>query len=141
MPKDTQNKDPYVLMAWSGGLDSTYMIQHYLDKGYKVDLLPIHILNNENKNKNEDITREKIYEQFYKNNNRVTLLDKSEFSAYYTPEVIFAQAPVWLTALSVNIRAYHTEAAVGYIMNDDAISFLKEFKKLWNSLLFNSKRK
>ena len=34
-----------VLVAWSGGLDSTYLIQRYLEMGYGVDAVTCNLAN------------------------------------------------------------------------------------------------
>ena len=48
---------------------------------------------------------------------------------------VFSQLPMWLLGLLFqdNENSNYDEIAIGYIMNDDVISYLKEIKKMWKS--------
>ncbi len=122
-----------VLIAWSGGLDSTYLVQKRLEEGWGVDALPITLLNNEAKNHREFAARTKMVEShFYQYDFR--LLKSPLFEFEYGSYVTFTQPPVWLMGLLSALGPQHTEVSLGYVMNDDAIAYLDELQAAWKAL-------
>jgi 7-cyano-7-deazaguanine synthase in queuosine biosynthesis len=128
-----------IFCLWSGGLDSTYLIQHLLDKGHSVSAAHVKIKNNTEQMKREQQARTKIAEIF---NDRY----KGKFDYYgeayqfditlINQKVPLKQAFVWLMAyLSLPNHSYSSieQMAIGYVMNDDAISYLDELKACWAS--------
>lgn len=126
---------------WSGGLDSTALILHYLEKGYAVDVIcikddclgPFKIAR-------EEKARAAIKPYF--NNKKVLFLEDAKVTTPFAGNLIFNQMPTWLLMLMTCSDARHTEVAIGYVMGDDAISYLPEIKRLWNasSFLFGGRR-
>lgn len=124
-----------VLVAWSGGLDSTYLIQHYLDKGYGVDAVACVLKNaRPSQMKRELAARKKMLKGYFRGKD-VNLVGTShiEFDGYCFASMGLSQPPIWLLNLIVYIRPEHTEVAMGYVMNDDAVSFLDVISGIWNS--------
>lgn len=121
------------LVAWSGGLDSTAMIYKLLEQGHSVRAVYIELSNNMDKSRREKRAISQLMPLFAKNEN-------FQFDGYHNTfnydtrgSVIgFNQVLPWLTGLAMTIRSDET-AAIGYIMNDDAISYLPEIRNIWKS--------
>jgi hypothetical protein len=124
-----------VLISWSGGLDSTYLIQHYLDLGYHVDVVNCDFKNAyASQMKREQAAMKKMMKGYFRNKN-VTLVGTSHIhcEGHCFATLNLTQPPVWLFNLVNYLRAEHTEVAIGYVMNDDAVSFLDVITNIWNS--------
>lgn len=124
-----------VLIAWSGGLDSTYLIQHYLEQGYGVDAVACNLKNAyPTQMKREELARKRMLKKHFRGKD-VTLVGTStmQFDGYCFGALGLSQPPIWLLNLLVYLRQEHTEVAVGYVMNDDALSFLDVISGIWNS--------
>ena len=132
-------KQKRVLCLWSGGVDSTYMVDHYLSKGYVVDTLYVNFSNNQEKTKREKKAQDLIYDVLrssYSTTESTGCLSRKNYS-----EVTVSARNMNLLLLQGMICSLaehvsgHDIVAVGYVMNDDAVSFIPEIKKLWKSLL------
>ena len=121
-----------VLCAWSGGLDSTAMIYRYLQKGWHVDALTVNIINNAEQNERENIAINAMLPFLEKYD--FTRLQSSNFEIKGSGVWSLAQAPIWITSLLYAVTTAHNECAIGYVSNDDAISFLHDINKAWISL-------
>jgi hypothetical protein len=127
-------------VLWSSGLDSTYLIYWFLENfptcvvsaGYS------EIKNNPEKTKMELAAIDKIipiFNKLYPNRFKyLGIIQKTDVILVGNNE-IFRQLPLWLlTLLQFNRDIEHV--AIGYVMNDDAISYLSEIKRAWKSLAF-----
>lgn len=112
-----------VFVLWSAGVDSTYLILYLLQKGYKVDAGYIKLLQNEKQTIRE---LEAI-------NRLLPLIDDvnftyrgvlNEVNIVNSGNVILNQIPIFITAL-YHLEKYE-EFAMGFIMNDDTISWIPE---------------
>lgn len=124
-----------VLVAWSGGLDSTYLIQRYLEMGYGVDAVTCNLANAyETQMKRERAAMKKMMKGYFKGKD-VNLIGTSHIrlEGYCFSTLPLAQVPTWLYNLLCYLRENHVEVAVGYVMNDDAVSYLDSIRKVWNS--------
>ena len=126
------------LVAWSGGLDSTYLIFHLLQQGHSVEAVYVELKNNEYKVKCELKAIEKITELL----TEICISRKWDFrykgiatkiDAVYCTNLSFKQYPMWLLGLLSAVQDYTDYVAIGYVMNDDAISYLCDFKNIWDS--------
>jgi len=124
-------KDKTFAVLWSGGLDSTYLIQYLLDSGAsKVSAYSIKIENNKEQakaeeksiNKLKDIFREKYPLKFYYE--RILTMYSEIHGIIYLP-----QSPLFI--LAAHLIPNHDYTAIGYVMNDDAISFIPEIKRAY----------
>lgn len=123
-------------VLFSGGLDSTYLIWDNLRKGNEVYPFYFEIKNNRDK---------PILEK-----NRVSLLHKEfhkEFGeSIHTPKFVLElmvndvntrtylhQVPIWILGLLFSQLNYLDEIQIGYVMNDDAVSYVDDIKKIYNS--------
>ena len=122
-----------IFALWSGGLDSTYLIQKLLDEDNNnvVWASYVEICNNPNKTKMEleavgKLTH--IFETLYPN--RFNYRGTSISVDVKSPAMRFGmeQMPVWLMSLASITPIDSKQIAIGYIMNDCAISYLSEIK-------------
>lgn len=126
-------KDKRVFVLWSGGLDSTALINYYLGQGYKVEAGYVKLLNNETKSVMELQAIEKLlvflkpYSFKYLGVINETLTNSGSCT--------FNQLPHWIMSLVYmnNELNNYDEMSIGYIMNDDIISYLSDIQKLWKS--------
>jgi len=136
-----KNKITYVL--WSGGLDSTFLIQHILQKNSTNEVYAgyVEVINNKEKTKMEldaiskmsPIFKE-IYGSRFCNLGKVMSLDV----LYPTNRTGLSQVPLWISALMSTTPKDVNEIAIGYVLNDCAVSYITEIKRLWNSYLVMS---
>jgi len=124
-----------ISVLWSGGLDSTYLIQHLLDADPSnvVWASYVEIENNKEKvpheldaiKKMEPILKNKYGDRF------VYLGVACKFSIKdLSNNLVFYQMPLWIAAVVCTTNNKVKEIAVGYVMNDDAISYLSEFRDI-----------
>lgn len=123
------NKKAFVL--WSGGLDSTYLIWKLLQDGYSVRAGYIN-LGEQSKKELEVI--EKLTPLF--ENYAFTYVGKLATVDAKTANqsVQLKQSFLWLTSLLLMPLQENEKVAMGFVMNDDAISYMDEFKQCAKSL-------
>ena len=129
-----------VLIPWSGGLDSTTLVYNNLKEGNTVVPVYLTIENNENKVKKELEVLDKLKSVLDGKISRGELPGRLEriesdvrLSVAGCPNLSLAQIPVWITGLLYTEWHGVDEIQVGYVMNDDAISYIPDFKKMFNS--------
>ena len=124
-----------VLCLVSGGLDSTYMVLKYLEKGYYVDMLYVVISNNKNKTSRELISINKFIKYInntkYKESYTFTKTDKIYVNV--NDNKYFQIILPLIYSLLDYIEKYHTTVSIGYVVSDDMVSFIDDIKKIWNS--------
>lgn len=125
-------------VLWSGGLDSTYLIYWLLEHGYTVKAYYSEILNNVAKSKMEINAIDKmtpIFRAMYQNRfDYYGVVQQTQINGR-TSNVVFQQMPIWLlSALYMDDEV--KRVAIGYVMNDDAISYLDDIQKAWKALSF-----
>jgi 7-cyano-7-deazaguanine synthase in queuosine biosynthesis len=133
-----ENRQKTVAVLFTGGLDSTYLIYKNLKEGNTVIPFYITIKNNEQKILMEKRSTAAIFD----------VLDKEYHSRIYQPVEIMAidlwhckgsaalpQMPVWIFGLWFiqNYPIKLDEIQIGYVMNDDAISYLDDMVTVYNS--------
>lgn len=120
------------LVSWSGGLDSTYLIYKLISEGHRVDAVYTALFNNLGKTERESAAIESIRIIFEKNNNFNFLgTTKIEVTGGGSA-LVLKQIPALLTTLLYSTNN-NDIVALSYVMNDCAVSFLPEIKKIWNS--------
>jgi 7-cyano-7-deazaguanine synthase in queuosine biosynthesis len=136
------NKEWNVIsVLWSGGLDSTYLIQYLLEQNLKniVWAYYVEIENNTEKvvmELNAIKQPEMILKKKYANRFQYCGVSCRFFINNISDNLVFYQMPLWIAAVICTTSNKVKEIAVGYVMNDDAISYLLEFKKIVKA--FNS---
>jgi len=131
-------KDKRVLVSWSGGVDSTYLIENYLGRGYKVDSVYTKIQNNDTKIVRELAAINKMQDYFKPY--AYTHLGDVGIDLNLSPinfNIELAQPLLFLTTLFYALKPEHTEVAIGYILNDCAISYINDIQKTWKSFQGN----
>lgn len=116
-------------VLWSGGADSTYLIYKSLQDGYEVTAGYAEIMNNTDKTKMELAAIELMLPFFnaFPDFRYVGPAAKTSLEHHPSSGVVFWQLPTWLFTLQF-MRGDYDELAIGYVMNDDAISYLNEIE-------------
>jgi 7-cyano-7-deazaguanine synthase in queuosine biosynthesis len=122
-------------VLWSGGLDSTYLVQKLLNDGHQVTAGYIEILNNVNQSERELKAVKEMAKIFSKKHGtRFVFKDvllKFELTTY-GGNMQLQQAPVWINVLSC-VPPDTDHVAIGYVMNDCAISYLEDFHMIFRA--------
>lgn len=131
-----KQKTKNVIILWSGGLDSTYLVYDCLKKGYNVYPVYIKLLNNTSKTEMElDVIKkisEKMKEMFPNNFNELKITMSINIDYHYHNNY-FQQLPIWILGILFSIKDDIDEIYLGYVTGDDAISYLNEIKKIYKS--------
>jgi hypothetical protein len=124
-------------VLWSGGLDSTFMIEYLLSLDYQVDAYYVELMNNEQKTRNELVAIDKL-QQIPSFQNPLFKFHGTIYkglikvSSRHNPTL--PQSQVFLEGLALASPAEKgRRAAMGYVMNDCAISYIPEIKKYWKA--------
>jgi hypothetical protein len=139
-PKDLFiNKNKKVLLFFTGGLDSTYLLWKNLEMGNSVWPVYVEIENNTNKTQIEQQQTKYIWsllkDKYPDQLKEIDFLNKIKISGGGT--VSLPQAPLWiLFALYAQDVEMHDEVQIGYVQ-DDAVtaSYLKDMEKMYYSFL------
>ena len=133
-----------VAVLFSGGLDSTYLLWKNLKEGNIVVPVYVEIENNEAKSILEKNRIELLYREFKKEFDadsswegksklkRIEYLFNVGISAR-EDSLYFKQVPVWIFATLFMQSLDVDEIQIGYVSNDDAISFLDDIRKIYKS--------
>lgn len=126
-----------VIVLFSGGLDSTYLIWKNLKEGNIVKPLYFEIENNVNKPLVEKqqikLLWNLFHDEFKDNIKPIEYTIKIDVDENGTNELTFKQIPIWLLGILFSIDRNYDEVQIAYVGNDDAISYLKEIKKIYKS--------
>ena len=132
-----------VAILFSGGLDSTYLVWKNLKDGNTVFPIYIEISNNKVKTIMEKNRIELLHKRFAEEFN----VDKSYYDCplkdiqyALTVDVTaneeslyFKQVPIWILGVLFSQGLEVSEIQIGYVGNDDAISYLKDIQKIYKS--------
>lgn len=130
-----------VLVSFSGGLDSTFLVYDNLKNGNVVTGVYTTIENNVNKTKvelNQIKKLEKLFQEEFPNNFNLEIGMKID--AQSGNDVTMKQIPIWIISLLYNKASTYDEVQIGAVMNDDMISFIDDITNLWNSFSFVSRK-
>lgn len=136
-----------VLIPFSGGLDSTYLVYKNLKEGNEVFLAHFKIANNEDKFEREFLAIKDIYSKLKERfpDSKLWWPFREDLNGgqitYQTVEFIGdhmisgPQPPIWVFCLAYHEDLpYVDEVQMGYVIGDEAISYLPEINKLYRSL-------
>lgn len=132
-------KSKKVAVLFSGGLDSTYLVWKNLKDGNEVKPVYIEIQNNEAKTILEKNRIELLYKEFendFNTNERKICRINYAVSAgvhAYGESLYFKQIPIWIFGMVFLQSLAVDEIQVGYVANDDAISYLNDIQKIYKS--------
>lgn len=129
-----------VSVLFSSGLDSTYLIYKNLKEGNYVLPVYVDIKNNESKSIVEKQNITMLYELFakqfgYDKIQKPHIVASIDINLYnsYSCGLKFKQIPIWLFVLNYISNGPDSEIQIGYISNDDALSYIDDIKKFYNS--------
>lgn len=131
-----------VAVLFSGGLDSTYLIWKNLKDGNIVFPIYVEIENNYIKTILEKNRMKLLYNEFVKEFNSSENYERKIHEIHYAISVgvhacenslYFKQIPIWLFSIMFMQSMEVDEIQIGYVSNDDAISYLSDMKKIYKS--------
>lgn len=126
-------KNKSILISWTGGLDSTYLVYDYLCKGYNVKTVYLDFIGNGQQSVREKKAIQDMISCYFGKFNHKHLVS-NELSMFTGISNLHFQQ---MLPLILNLAYSYTdedEVAVGYVMNDDAVSFIDEIQNLWSSI-------
>ncbi len=133
-----------VAILWSGGLDSTFLVYDNLRRGNEVTVFYNRLNNNQEKTDLEIksiVKNSKLFSEDFTNSFHSNIGEPfQDFHYLIADRVIdsyfaFKQAPLWLLSaayIGASHRAFK-EVQIAYVMSDQAISYIEEFKRIYNS--------
>lgn len=138
-------KKPKVYVAWSGGVDSTFLLMKLAESGYEIKAGYIELLNNTAKTARELAAIETIRETGFLDQHGVDYRGVvAKFSVeQFTSNLNLNQPLAWLIGMAYSVGENIDAVALGYIMNDDAVSYVDDITKAFKgvSVLMRSKPK
>jgi len=129
-------KKKKVAIFFTSGLDSTYLVYKNLIEGNTVLLYYVDLGNNVHKSWVEQHHINQLYEMFRTafpnqiSKSRQIVTMTVNISEYNYPLI---QMPIWVFAASMIQSCGADEIQIAYVMNDCAISYLKEFQKVYRA--------
>lgn len=123
-------------VLFSGGLDSTYLIWKNLKEKNEIFPFYVEILNNKNKTILEKNRIFLLYEQFSKEFKNKIHEPKNILSItvnHNTNHLMLKQIPIWILSILFSLNENFDEFQIGYVMNDDGISYINDIKKIYNA--------
>jgi 7-cyano-7-deazaguanine synthase in queuosine biosynthesis len=129
------NKKKEIAIAFSGGMDSVALTLYNLNLGNNVTLLRFEIINNWSKAALERKACEKIIEHLRKKYPHQNIhVQECGSVGLLSSGLALPQAAIWAFMLGSTSLNYVDEVQVGYILNDCAVSYMEEIKKLYKSI-------
>lgn len=129
-----------IFCLWSGGLDSTYMVNKFLEEGHTVVTGHVYLENNIHSMLREADAREPMAKYFQKkfpdtfvNMGKLYSID----AMIHNDTIPLKQAFLWMMSyLTLPNYSYRKidKFALGYVMNDDALSYLDELRNIFKTL-------
>ena len=118
-------------------MDSTFLVQKYLQEGHKVNAVYFTLENNETKSKAElqattkmgDLIRETFPKGNFSFSNQA--MGRAEVSR--GGDIVAHQVPFWILAALFAIDQSVDEVAIGYVQNDCMISFLDDIRRVYKA--------
>jgi hypothetical protein len=126
-----------ILVAWSGGIDSTYLIHKLLNDGYSVAAIHCVMNSGSTQSMRESAAIKKMVEYFSAYDFQYIGESTTSPSGCYNPGIALLQSIPILTTLLYGCDQSHESVAIGYVMGDDAISYLSELKTIWKTFSLN----
>lgn len=123
-------------VLFSSGLDSTYLVWDNLKNGNEVVPIYIEITNNDTKTILEKNRIKLMYKKFTDEfENKIKNIEYVVTAGICASEdsLHFKQVPVWILGLMFCQSMGFDEIQIGYVGNDDAISYLDDIQKIYKS--------
>lgn len=127
------------LILFSGGYDSTYLLQETLKEG-DCDILSVKCGQSQLKNIQEELARKEILSVIEQCDFRGRVRGIYDFEVPLLKDASFSQAAPWMVgALWELDTKFHNEVRIGYVLGDQISAFLEDLKIAWKHLLKFSK--
>lgn len=123
------------LVLWSGGHDSTYLIQRLLEEGGQVDAGYVDLLNNPAKSACEKSAIDKLIE-ILERESRFRYLGIIATVGVPRPSLSLqlTQAAIWVSiAATTADPTIHEQVALAYVLGDDAVSWLSDILAVYKA--------
>jgi hypothetical protein len=125
-----------IAVLFSGGLDSTYLVWKNLTDGNEVLPIYIEIENNKIKSileKNRiKLLHKEFRKEFHDNIHDIQYTLKVSVEAN-EDSLYFKQLPIWIFGMIFSQSMNVDEIQIGYVCNDDAISYLEDIQNIYKS--------
>jgi len=122
-----------ILIPFSGGLDSTYLVYKTLNEGNIPILVYFDVKNNDLKTKIEKIHRKEIIKAFNRPiedlKTQLTIEVVGRLNESYT----LVQPPIWIMGIHSVSASKYDKIQMAYVLGDCAVSYLKEIKSLYKA--------
>lgn len=123
-------------VLWTGGLDSTALVHRLLTEGHSVTVGYVVITNNEEKSKRE-LAATRAMSKILKEEFPDTFGDWNHISTMSINQgsMLALQQPLmFLTSLAYAVSSTPFDyVAIGYVLNDSAVSYLADLVNIWKS--------
>jgi 7-cyano-7-deazaguanine synthase in queuosine biosynthesis len=128
-----------VVVSWTGGLDSTYLVWKLLSLGYRVNPVYVAGMQSEYQVMAEKQALKNLFQVFKEENTNIPVRLSDLFilqsGHYLRSDFILQQVPDILHGMGkVATFIDNSCCAIGYVMNDDAISYLDDIRAIWKTL-------
>jgi 7-cyano-7-deazaguanine synthase in queuosine biosynthesis len=123
-----------ILLPFSGGLDSTYLLHKAIKDGHYVEAIYVTLENNECKAKREIAACYKILDYYKKEYGvNVHFNIRNKFMLDFGEGLELKQPIAWLTALAYSVDTSFGEVQLGYCIGDHANSYRQEILNIWEA--------
>ena len=123
-----------IVILFSGGLDSTYLMWKALKAGHEVYPTYISINNNQNKVIVEKQQCTLLINEFNKEfDKKIELNETVTVDVNNASNLAFSQPYLWSTLANIGIYSDMDEIQIGYVYGDSVIAYIPEIKKNYNS--------
>ena len=120
------------LVPWSGGLDSTALILRLVNEGHRVEALYTN-LNNSAQDARQLKAVQRMHKLYFHKHHVDLNIVEGCSAGVAGGNPILLQQIVYHMFNIIRFVSYHEYVAMGFVMNDDAISFLDDIKTIYNS--------
>lgn len=128
--------DEHILVPWSGGLDSTFLVWRLLQDKKNVRDVYINLRNNSVKAVAEIAARRKLREVLATFSGNGNLIESYEpqIDVDYGQLFVMKQNCIWLLMLAYSCCENTKSVQMAYVMNDCSLSYMDEMQRLWASI-------